>query len=285
MNANPLLKFASVLCVATPFLHAKEDPQMITPVEPIRLLEMPREEFRFHLDPATAEVPEETAEDVFKLENGHLTVSGRTWGYIRTAKRYRDYRVTLEYRFTGPTSGTRAEKARDSGLLLHCFGTDGSYKKQWMPCLEAQIMEGATGDFIALGPYDEVDNLVPVWLETTVVRKGNVAVPWFDPDGEKIGIPTGIPLGNAVSSSARSVDWKSVKGIHFPTDADYPTGEKWNMLDVTCKGDEIIVRVNDKLVNHGRNVSPTLGYLGIQSEGAEIEYREWVLHPLADEAN
>lgn len=256
--------------------------EVVTPAEPIRILEQPREAFRFHIAPHTAVDPALTAEDIFQLDGkGKLTITGQTWGYLRTAKRYRDYHLVLEYRFTGPTSGTRAAKARDSGLLLHCFGRDGSRSKTWLPCIEVQIMEGATGDFIVLGPFDDDKNLLPLHLESTGKSDGQ-KVPFHAPEGETIVLPQNRPLGNAIHSLSRNRNYREVKDWHSETDADFATGEdgKWNRLDVVCDGDEIVVHVNGRLVNRGRKVSPTVGFLAIQSEGATVEYRNWVLHPL-----
>ncbi len=40
--------------------------------------------------------------------------------------------------------------------------------------------------------------------------------------------------------------------------------------------------MNGKLVNKGWNASPTLGFLAIQSEGAEVEFRNWIVAPVGE---
>lgn len=275
---------ATVLTTLLPYVClAGEYAPVVTLDAPLNLLKQPREAFRFHLNPETAEDASETAEDVFKLdpETGHLLVSGRTWGYIRTANRYRDYKVSLDYRFLGPTFGTRKEKARDTGLLLHCFGDDGSFKVNWMPSIEAQIMEGTTGDFIVLGPFNDAGIVTPVHLESTGTKMSGQPIPSYDPDGASVAMPEDRPLTNAIASKYRHADWKQKVGDNFETDADHPTGEKWNKLEVVCEGDTITTTVNGKIVNKGRNASPTLGFLAIQSEGAEVEFRSWIISPIA----
>ncbi len=277
-----LLTSMAILAFGAWSASGDEMAEVVTPTEPIRILDQPREAFRFHLAPHTAVDPALTAEDIFQLDGkGKLTITGQTWGYLRTAKRYRDYHLVLEYRFTGPTSGTRAAKARDSGLLLHCFGRDGSRSKTWLPCIEVQIMEGATGDFIVLGPFDDDKNLLPLHLESTGSYEGG-KVPYYDPKGEAIVLPQNRPLGNALRWMGRARDYREVTGWHSEADADFVSGEdgKWNRLEVICDGDEIVVHLNGRFVNRGRRVSPTVGFVGIQSEGAVVEYRNWVLHPL-----
>jgi hypothetical protein len=58
-----------------------------------------------------------------------------------------------------------------------------------------------------------------------------------------------------------------------------PLGE-WNEMEITCRGDEVLVKVNGKLVNHATNLSQSKGAIALQSEGAPIEYREIKLRQL-----
>jgi hypothetical protein len=60
-----------------------------------------------------------------------------------------------------------------------------------------------------------------------------------------------------------------------------PIGE-WNTMEITCRGDEVIVKVNGKLVNHATNVSQTKGAIALQSEGTPIEFRNIRLKKLSD---
>ena len=61
--------------------------------------------------------------------------------------------------------------------------------------------------------------------------------------------------------------------------AEKPLGE-WNDMEITCRSDEIIVKVNGQLVNHATQVSETEGAIALQSEGTPIQYRRIVLKPL-----
>ena len=276
---HQFIALSAWMTLVTTTLHAQ---QPVIPTAPIPLLDQSRDAFVCHLGKGTAQDPSETEEDIFQLtDDGRLIITGRTWGYIRTAQSYRDYHLVMEYRFTGPTSGTREKKARDSGLLLHCFGKDGSRRKNWIPSLEVQIMEGATGDFIALGPYDDAKNRLPVSLESTALYVPPKKVPFFHPAGERHVIPEDEPGTNAMFWQGRQRDYKEVRDWHHPDDADFSTASrKWNRIDVIAAGDRIDVYVNGRFVNRGWNVAPTEGWIGIQSEGAVVEYRTWTLHPL-----
>lgn len=255
--------------------------EIIAPDRAMNPLERPAETLHIHVNPEKSVDPDLTEEDVFVFDKSDkLTITGETWGYIRTKASYRDYHLVLEYRFTGPTSGSRAEKARDSGLLLHCFGEDGSRGGgTWIPCIEVQVMEGATGDFIVLGPYDDQENLLPIHLESTGVFDDRV--PFYDPKGEPRIMPKVGVGNNAMRNALRSRQYREVKDWHSETDADFSTeSQLWNRVDVIADGDKIDVYVNGHLVNRGWNAKPAGGWIGIQSEGAEVEYRKWQLHPL-----
>ncbi len=67
--------------------------------------------------------------------------------------------------------------------------------------------------------------------------------------------------------------------VNLTDDAEKPLGE-WNALEVTCRGDEVIVKVNGQLVNHATNCSVTKGAICLQSEGTPIEFRNVQLAPL-----
>ena len=58
-----------------------------------------------------------------------------------------------------------------------------------------------------------------------------------------------------------------------------PVGE-WNHKKVICKGDTIEIWVNGVLQNKATGASVQKGYIGLQSEGAPIEFRKIVLKPI-----
>ncbi len=51
-----------------------------------------------------------------------------------------------------------------------------------------------------------------------------------------------------------------------------PVGE-WNSYDIVCRGQSIICSVNGVEVNRGEKAFATTGPIGLQSEGAPIEFR------------
>jgi hypothetical protein len=54
----------------------------------------------------------------------------------------------------------------------------------------------------------------------------------------------------------------------------------WNTYEITCKGDTIEATVNGQLQNKATGVSLRRGYVGLQSEGVPIMFRNIKLTPL-----
>jgi hypothetical protein len=55
---------------------------------------------------------------------------------------------------------------------------------------------------------------------------------------------------------------------------------EWNTLDITCKGNTIEVIVNGVLQNKGSEVNVSQGYIVLQSEGKDVEFRNVILSDL-----
>ena len=64
------------------------------------------------------------------------------------------------------------------------------------------------------------------------------------------------------------------------SDGDEKPLGKWNKMEITCRGDEVLVKVNGKLVNHATNLSQSKGAIALQSEGTPIEFRKIKLKKL-----
>jgi hypothetical protein len=58
-----------------------------------------------------------------------------------------------------------------------------------------------------------------------------------------------------------------------------PVGE-WNQYEITCKGNEVKLVVNGEFVNEGKEAELAKGKILLQSEGAEIHFRNIELKPL-----
>lgn len=73
---------------------------------------------------------------------------------------------------------------------------------------------------------------------------------------------------------------KGRRHLNLTDDSEKPIGE-WNTMQIICQNrNEIVVTVNGELVNHATNCTETKGAICLQSEGAEVQFRNIVLKPL-----
>ena len=162
---------------------------------------------------------------IWKVEDGVMKCLGKPDGYARTVKAYKDYQVTVEWRFIKPGN---------TGVTVHMQLPD----EVWPLCIECQGMHDHQGDF---------------WLQGGATAK--------DHDGttrEQRHLPLAIPSN------------------------EKPIGE-WNTFRVICDGSSVKIVVNGKLMNEATDCSVQSGFIGLQSEGAEIEIRKVTLEPLPRE--
>jgi hypothetical protein len=203
---------------------------------------------------------------VFSVVDGAIRVSGEVWGYLATETDYSDYHLTVEFKWGEKTFKPRANNARDSGVLLHAVGEDGS-ANGWMPSVECQMIEGGTCDLILIGTKDH-----PVQLTAEVEDRSGQ--PYYKQGGAARKFDKG-----RVNWYARDVNWKDEKGFRGKEDVEKPVGE-WNTIECICDGDKITLYLNGKLMNVGTQCSRTKGKILFQSEGAEVFFRKIDLKPL-----
>lgn len=213
-------------------------------------------------------------EKVFTVHDGMIHVTGKVFGCFTTEKEYENYHLLVEFKWGEKTWAPRENRARDSGILLHCQGADGSFGV-WMPSIECQMIEGGTGDFLVLSNKDHKFTLT-VEAEKRSTGEGDKV---HDELYYKKG---GDPLtknGGRINWYGRSPVWKDVAGFRGKEDVEKPVGE-WNTLEVICDRDSITNVLNGKVVNAGTKASPSKGKIIFQSEGAEVFFRRIDLKPL-----
>jgi len=207
---------------------------------------------------------------VFTVKDGLLRISGLDWGCITTEKEYENYRLIAEFKWGRDTHEPRVDRARDSGFLIHSIGKDGGYGRVWMTGIEFQIIEGGTGDFLAVG--DKTERFA---LTCPVAEKKAGSSYVFQPDGKPVTIH-----GGRINWWGRDPGWKDLKGFRGARDVEKPVGQ-WNRIECVADGDTLTAIVNGVVVNRALVVKPNKGRIQVQSEGAEVFYRRIDLIPLA----
>ena len=66
---------------------------------------------------------------------------------------------------------------------------------------------------------------------------------------------------------------------HFQPSAEKPVGE-WNTYQTVCRSNTVEIIVNGTSMNKLTGCNVSSGFIGLQSEGAELEIRKVYLEPL-----
>ena len=201
--------------------------------------------------------------------------SGQHWGGIVTKANYANYKLVCEFRWGTVTWAPRADKTRDSGILLHGQGPDGNankeFKSPWFRSVEYQIIEGGTGDIILVNGYDKgSDQPIAPKLTAKVAANGKN----WDPNGTAKEFTKG-----RIDWQYRDPNWKDVLGFRGAKDVEKPVGQ-WNLIEAYVEGGDVTYFLNGVKVMEGRNGSFKAGKLMFQSESAEIFFRRIELQPL-----
>lgn len=91
----------------------------------------------FHLRDASADPAK-----VFTIKDGVINIGGDPFGYMRTKKKYSDYKLHVEWRW--PLEAT------NSGVFVHAQPPDTI----WLKCIECQLSAGNAGDFVCMNGAD-----------------------------------------------------------------------------------------------------------------------------------
>ncbi|WP_161888235.1 3-keto-disaccharide hydrolase [Pontibacter russatus] len=194
-------------------------------------------------------------------ENGEpvLKVSGEVYGCVFTKQEFENYHLKLKVRWGDKKWVPRMDKLKDSGVLYHSIGESGvDYWRAWMLSQEFQIMEGHMGDY---------------WT----IANSAMDVRAYIPEGDMNTVASTrqpfLPLGAGTDLSGfclRSADHES------------PDGE-WTEIELICfedkslhivNGQVVMVLRNSRYVENGESKPLTKGRLQLQSEAAEVYYKD-----------
>ncbi len=192
-----------------------------------------------------------------------IRISGEAFGGMNTLEEFENYHLQMQFKWGAAQWPPRKQGKKDSGLMYHAVGAQGADGGFWMRSQEFQIEEGDCGDFWACaGAVFDVP--ARMQADSTYI---------YDSTAERITFSTVSPFGR-----------NCIKGA----DAEKPVGE-WNTLDLYCLGGTAVHVVNGKVVMvlynsrqvDGDQETPlTKGKIQIESEGAEVFYRNIWFEPI-----
>jgi hypothetical protein len=184
-----------------------------------------------------------------------LRVSGEIYGCLQTRESFSNYHLRLETRWGGKKWVPRLNEPKDSGILYHSRGQFGvDYWKSWALSHEFQVIEHGLGEY-----WTQATSAMDIRV---MPKAPNEEAPRWNPDASWMEFAA--PNNHALAGS----------------DEDRPG--QWNLLELICYQDDCVHVVNGKVVmalrdaryrENGRWVPMTGGKLQIQSEAAEVFYR------------
>ena len=190
-----------------------------------------------------------------------IRISGEVFGELRSKASFKDYHLKLQFKWGEKKwpPRERPETPRDSGLLYHVHAEPGAEGRTWARSIELQIQEHDVGDLYAIGSVIAV---------RAKARAGTQPIQYdYDPRGEWTF------FSQSQGSAGRCIK---------QPDNEKPTGE-WNTVELVCLGEDCVHIVNGKVVMRLRGPtridadvprSVTSGQIILQSEGAEVFYRD-----------
>jgi hypothetical protein len=191
-------------------------------------------------------------------ENGEpvLHIDGDIYGCLFTKQEFGNYDLKLKVKWGTKKYVPRVNEPKDSGVLYHSQGECGvEYWRTWMLSQEFQVTEAGMGDY-----WSQASSRSDV----KAVKKGSDY--FFDNSGTLTAFGSGTGNGGF---------------CHAGVDAENKDG--WNDLELITYGDKSIRIVNGKVVmalsnsryvDNGEEKPLVKGKIQIQSEAAEVFYKD-----------
>ena len=187
-----------------------------------------------------------------------LRVSGQIYGSFATKEEYGNYHLRLEMKWGEQKWAPRDTLPRNSGLLYHGIGEFGKAMRTWKVSHECQVMENDFGDSYRMGE---------TYCDITASRVNENERYFFDSNAPKVSFgPNSAGLPPICKRNPKN---------------EKPHGE-WNTIELLCyEGTSIhvingvvnMINTNSHIVVDGKEQPLAKGVIQLQSEGAELFYR------------
>jgi hypothetical protein len=267
-SVAPALLFGVAILSSASALHAAE------PVVPTEVIHLFNGRDLSGLTTWLKDTQSDDPRGVFQVTNGMIHISGELNGYVATKEEYHNYRLTVEYKWGTRTNG--GKYVRNSGVLLHATGSDGGANGSWPSCIECQLAQGCAGDLIVIRGQDTERQTIPVMLTAETEPSPNGKRHRWKAGGELLSFP---PTRGQLWWSQHDWEFAELLDTHGRDDVESPL-DRWTRVECIAEGERLEIFVNGRKVNECVRVSPSAGKILLQSEGFEIFFRKWELHPL-----
>ena len=195
-----------------------------------------------------------------------LRVSGEIYGCLVTKESFSNYHFRASTKWGEKKWPPRLDQFKDSGVLYHSRGEYGvDYWKSWALSQEFQIIEHGLGEY---------------WRQSTSGFDIRAGAKQKSPDGSP-----DAPKWDPASA------WMAFDGAnnHALAGSDEYRAADWNTIEIVCYQDDCVHIANGKVVmalahsryqDGGKALPLTSGKLQIQSEAAEVFYKDIEIRPI-----
>ncbi len=207
----------------------------------------------------------------YRVTDGAIHLGGRSMGYLATDDAYRDYHLSVEYKWGDRTDGSKY--VRNSGILLHASGPHGNARGVWMASIECQLAQGCEGDLIVIRGEDADGEVIPVTLTSDTRTASDGRTRW-------------LRGGTATPYSGKQFWWSrhepgfaELLDTRGKDDVASPLGD-WTLVECICRGSRITIKINGTTVNECYDVYPSAGKILLENEQNEIYFRNLEIRQL-----
>lgn len=195
-----------------------------------------------------------------------LKITGEIYGAAATKQSFSNYHFKAKFKWGEKKWEPRLTELKDSGILYHSVGEFGvDYWKSWMESQELQIIEEGIGDY---------------WT----IAGAQIDIPARKAAGQKLyQYDKNAPALYFAANNDKAV------ANHCRRGEDREIPNAWNQVELICYGDRcihianggvVMALKNSRHVRDGKVVPLTQGKLQIQSEAAEVYFKDILIKPI-----
>lgn len=189
-----------------------------------------------------------------------IRISGEIFGALTSKEEFENCHIRLEFKWGEKRWPPRDQTVRDSGLLYHCVGPHGAAGSFWMQSIECQIQEHDCGDFWSVGG---------VIVDVEGERKGDKGPITYKKGATKMTAGKGGRIIKSADHENKTGEWNTIEVLTVGTTSVHLVNGKPNM-----------VLTNARRLVEGKEVPLAKGKIQLQSEGAEVFYRNIAVKPI-----
>jgi hypothetical protein len=195
-----------------------------------------------------------------------LRISGEVYGCVFTKQDYANYHLKLQVKWGAKKWPPRLDEPRDSGILYNSQGEAGvDYWHSWMLAQEFQVSEQQRGN--AMGDYWCIAGSV---ADIRAVRQRDTLQ--FSPTAAPVSMGNGGPYWCQATGSQETPNngWNELELIQV-------NGQSIHLVN----GKVVLALTNSGYMAKGQRQPLTHGKIQLQSEAAEVFYKNIMIRRLA----